>query len=146
MVQGLPIIKPPYGRITAFDMHSGDLVWQVAHGETPDEIANHPALVGLDIPRTGRPGRGGVLTTSTLLIAGEPGFATTPQGRGAMLRAYDKATGEELGAVYMPAPQTGAPMTYILDGRQYVVVAVSGEGYSGELLAYTLPLEYQEDN
>ncbi len=140
-VQGLPIIKPPYGRITAFDMNTGNIAWQVPHGDTPDEIRNHPLLDGLDIPRTGRPGRGGVLTTSTLLIAGEPGWATTPHGRGAMLRAYDKATGDELGAVYMPAPQTGAPMTYMHDGRQYVVVAVSGQGYSGELLAYALPAD-----
>jgi quinoprotein glucose dehydrogenase len=138
-VEGLPIVKPPYGRITAYDMNTGNIVWQVAHGETPDEIRNHPKLKGLDIPRTGRPGRGGVLATSTLLIAGEPGFATTPFGRGAMLRAYDKATGAERGAVYMPAPQSGAPMTYIADGRQYIVVAVSGEGYGGELLAFALP-------
>jgi quinoprotein glucose dehydrogenase len=140
-VQGLPIIKPPYGRITAFDMNTGNIAWQVPHGDTPDEIRDHPLLDGLDIPRTGRPGRGGVLTTSTLLIAGESGWATTPHGRGAMLRAYDKATGDELGAVYMPAPQTGAPMTYMHDGRQYVVVAVSGQGYSGELLAYALPAD-----
>jgi quinoprotein glucose dehydrogenase len=138
-VEGPPIVKPPYGRITAYDMNTGNIVWQVAHGETPDEIRNHPKLKGLDIPRTGRPGRGGVLATSTLLIAGEPGFATTPFGRGAMLRAYDKATGAERGAVYMPAPQSGAPMTYIADGRQYIVVAVSGEGYGGELLAFALP-------
>ncbi len=140
-VQGLPIIKPPYGRITAFHMDTGTIAWQVPHGDTPDEIRNHPLLEGLDIPRTGRAGRGGVLTTSTLLIAGEPGWATTPYGRGSMLRAYDKATGDELGAVYMPAPQTGAPMTYMHEGRQYVVVAVSGEGYSGELLAYALPAD-----
>ena len=140
-VQGLPIIKPPYGRITAFDMNTGELIWQIAHGDTPDEIRNHPLLADLDIPRTGRPGRGGVLATSTMLIAGESGFVTTPDGRGAMLRAYDKATGDELGAVYMPAPQTGAPMTYMLDGKQYIVVAVSGPGYSGELLAYALPVD-----
>ncbi len=140
-VQGLPIIKPPYGRITAFNMDTGNIAWQVPHGDTPDEIRDHPLLEGLDIARTGRPGRGGVLTTSTLLIAGEPGWATTPHGRGSMLRAYDKATGDELGGVYMPAPQTGAPMTYMHDGRQYVVVAVSGEDYSGELLAYALPAD-----
>jgi quinoprotein glucose dehydrogenase len=122
-------------------MNTGELVWQIAHGDTPDEIRNHPLLADLDIPRTGRPGRGGVLATSTLLIAGESGFVTTPDGRGAMLRAYDKATGDELGAVYMPAPQTGAPMTYMLDGRQYIVVAVSGADYSGELLAYALPVD-----
>ena len=80
------------------------------------------------------------LVTKTLVIAGEPGFFTTPSGqRGAMLRAYDKATGQEVGAVSMPAPQTGSPMTYLLNGKQYLVVAISGPGYSGELVAYRLP-------
>ncbi|OFW40608.1 MAG: quinoprotein glucose dehydrogenase [Acidobacteria bacterium RIFCSPLOWO2_12_FULL_67_14] len=141
-VQGLPIVKPPYGRITALDLNKGDLVWQIAHGETPDNIRNHPALKGLTIPRTGRIGRIGPLVTKTLVIAGEAGFFTTPGGqRGAMLRAYDKATGAEVGAVYMPAPQTGSPMTYQLNGRQYLVVAISGGNYSGELLAFRLPQE-----
>src|SRR5437879_6546669 len=118
-VQGLPIIKPPYGRITALDMNKGTLVWQIAHGETPDNIKNHPALKGLTIPRTGRQGRIGVLVTKNLVIAGEGGFFTAPNGqRGAMLRAYDKASGQELGAVYMPAPQTGSPMTYIFNRKQ----------------------------
>ena len=139
-VQGLPLIKPPYGRITAIDLNRGEIAWQVAHGETPDNIRNHPALQGLDIPRTGRQGRIGTLVTETLVVAGEGGFFTTPSGeRGAMLRAYDKATGEELGEVYMRAPQTGSPMTYMLEGRQYIVVAISGGGYSGELVAFRLP-------
>ncbi len=139
-VEGLPLVKPPYGRITAIDLNKGEILWQIAHGETPDNIRNHPALQGLTIPRTGRIGRIGTLVTKTLLIAGEGGFFTTPDGRkGAMLRAYDKATGREVGAVYMPAPQTGSPMTYMLDGRQYIVVAVSGPGYSGELIAFRLP-------
>jgi len=139
-VQGLPIIKPPYGRITALDMNKGTLVWQIAHGETPDNIRNHPALKGLTIPRTGRQGRIGVLVTKNLLIAGEGGFFTAPNGQlGAMLRAYDKGTGKELGAVYMPAPQTGSPMTYFHNGKQYIVVAISGASYSGELLAFKLP-------
>ena len=139
-VQGLPLVKPPYGRITAIDLNKGDLVWQVAHGETPDNIRNHPALKGLTIPRTGRVGNIGVLVTKTLVIAGEAGFATTPNGqRGAMLRAYDKATGQELGAVYMPAPQTGSPMSYMLNGTQYLVVAIGGAGYGGELVAFRLP-------
>jgi quinoprotein glucose dehydrogenase len=78
--------------------------------------------------------------TKTLLISGEAGFGPTPSGaRGAMLRAYDKASGKEVGAVYMPAPQSGSPMTYVLNGRQYIVVAVSGAGYSGELIAFRLP-------
>jgi len=140
-VQGLPLIKPPWGRITAIDLGKGEIVWQVAHGETPDAVRNHPALKGLTIPRTGRPGgRIGTLVTKTLVIAGEPGFLTTPTGvRGAMLRAYDKATGAEVGAVYMPAPQTGSPMTYMLNGQQYLVVATSGAATSGELLAFKLP-------
>jgi quinoprotein glucose dehydrogenase len=141
-VQGLPLIKPPYGRITAFDMNKGELVWQIAHGETPDNIRNHPALKGLNIPRTGRQGRIGTLVTKSLLIAGEGGFFTMPNGqRGAMLRAYDKATGAELGALPMPAPQSGSPMTYMLKGRQYILVPVSGANYSGEFLAFRLPNE-----
>ncbi|MGH9142843.1 MAG: pyrroloquinoline quinone-dependent dehydrogenase, partial [Vicinamibacterales bacterium] len=139
-VEGLPLIKPPYGRITAIDLNKGDISWQIAHGDTPDNIKNHPALKGMDIPRTGRPGRIGVLVTKNLVIAGEGGFATTPNGqRGAMLRAYDKATGADVGAVYMPAPQTGSPMTYFYNGKQYIVVAISGASYSGELLAFKLP-------
>ncbi|MDP1572219.1 MAG: PQQ-binding-like beta-propeller repeat protein [Vicinamibacterales bacterium] len=137
-VQGLPLVKPPYGRITALDLNAGTLAWQIAHGETPDAVRNHPALKGLTIPRTGRQGRIGVLTTKTLVIAGEGGMNETPQGRGAMLRAYEKATGVEVGAVYMPAPQTGSPMTYALDGRQYITVSVSGPGVPGELIAYRL--------
>jgi quinoprotein glucose dehydrogenase len=139
-VQGLPLVKPPYARITAYDMNEGDIVWQIAHGETPDNIKNHPALQGLNIPRTGRVGRIGILVTKTLAIAGEGGFFTDSNGvRGARLRAYDKATGQELGAVFMPAGQTGTPMTYMHNGRQYILVAVSGGTYSGELLAFALP-------
>ena len=139
-VQGLPLLKPPYGRITAIDLNKGDLVWQIAHGETPDYIRNHAALKGLTIPRTGRAGRIGTLVTKTLLIAGEGGFFTTPSGqRGAMLRAYEKATGKEVGEVFMPAPQTGSLMTYSLNGRQYIVVPISGGTYSGEFVAYRLP-------
>jgi quinoprotein glucose dehydrogenase len=139
-VQGLPLVKPPYGRISAIDLNRGEILWQIAHGETPDNIRNNPALKGLDIPRTGRPGIIGTLVTKSLLVAGEAGFFTTPNGqRGAMLRAYDKATGKEVGAVYMPAPQSGSPMTYMVNGRQYLVVAISGGTYSGELLAFRLP-------
>ena len=139
-VRGLPLMKPPYGRITAINLDKADIQWTIAHGETPDIIRNNPALKGLTIPRTGRPGILGVLTTKSLVIAGEAGFFTTPSGvRGAMLRAYDKGTGKEVGAVYMPAPQSGSPMTYMLNGQQYLVVAISGAGYSGELVAFKLP-------
>src|SRR5690606_26977235 len=103
---------------------------------------NHPALKGLDIPRTGRPGFIGTLTTGSLVIAGEPGLFTTPNGqRGAMLRAYDKATGTEVGSLYMPAPQTGSPMTYRLDGRQYLVVPIGSAQHGAEFVAYRLPAE-----
>ncbi|MCY3845658.1 MAG: PQQ-binding-like beta-propeller repeat protein [Acidobacteria bacterium] len=146
-VQGLPLMKPPWGRITAIDLNTGTIVWQVPHGETPDSVRRHPALRGVDIPRTGRKGPVGTLTTKTLVISGEGGrnaidrgFFTTPDGRrGAMLRAYDKATGDNVGEVYMPAPQTGTPMTYLHDGRQFVVVAVGGVSVPARLLAYTLP-------
>jgi quinoprotein glucose dehydrogenase len=139
-VQGLPLVKPPYGRITALDMNKGTLAWQIAHGDTPDNIRHHPSLKGVSIPRTGRQGRIGVLVTKTLLIAGEGGFATQSNGqRGALLRAYDKATGADAGAVYMPAPQTGSPMSYLWNGKQYLVVAISGGSYPGELLAFRLP-------
>ncbi|HLJ22977.1 MAG TPA: pyrroloquinoline quinone-dependent dehydrogenase [Candidatus Acidoferrales bacterium] len=140
LVRGLPLLKPPYGRITAINLDKGEIVWQVAHGQTPDNVRNSPALAGLNIPRTGSTGLIGVLTTKSLVIAGEAINVTLPSGtRGAMLRAYDKATGKDAGAVYMPAPQSGSPMTYMLNGQQYVVVAVSGPGYPGELIAYRLP-------
>ena len=138
-VSGLPLVKPPYGRISAIDMNKGEILWQVAHGDTPDNVRNHPALKGLNIPRTGRTGSVGTLVTKTLVIAGESGVSTASGVRGAMLRAYDKATGKDAGTVFMPAPQSGSPMTYMLNGRQYIVVAISGGNYSGEFLAFRLP-------
>jgi quinoprotein glucose dehydrogenase len=138
--QGLPLLKPPYGRITAINLDRGEIVWQVAHGDTPDSVRNHPALKGLTIPRTGQSGAVGALVTKTLVIAGDP-LATTAANRprGAMLRAYDKATGREVGAIYMPAQQSGTLMTYALNGRQFIVVPVSGGVYSGEYVAFALP-------
>jgi quinoprotein glucose dehydrogenase len=140
-VDDLPLIKPPYGTITAISLDEGKIVWQIAHGETPDVVRNYPALKGLSIPRTGQQTYNiGTLITKTLVIAGEGQVTTTADHpRGAMLRAYDKASGKEVGAVYMPAPQSGTPMTYMVNGKQYIVVAVSGGPYSGEYIAYTLP-------
>jgi quinoprotein glucose dehydrogenase len=140
-VQNLPLYKPPYGSITAVAVGEGKNLWQIAHGETPDVVRNHPALKGLSIPRTGRAGIGiGMLVTKSLLIAGEAGTITMPDGKpGAYLRAYDKATGQDAGMVPMPAGETGAPMTYMLNGKQYIVVPVSGPGFPGEYLAYKLP-------
>ena len=139
-VQGLPLFKPPYGQISAISLDKGEIVWQVPHGETPDNIRNNPALKGVNIPRTGRAGNIGIVTTSTLVISGEPGFITNEKGqRGAYLRAYDKATGKDAGAVFMPAGETGSPMTYMWNGKQYIVIAVGGPGFPAELLAYRLP-------
>jgi quinoprotein glucose dehydrogenase len=130
-------MKPPYGQISAIDLNKGEIIWQIAHGETPENITNNPALKGVSIPRTGRPGTVGTLVTKTLVIAGESSFGPTPSGqRGAMLRAYDKMTGKELGAVFMPAPQTGGPMSYMLDGKQYIVVSIGGTGFPAELIAF----------
>jgi quinoprotein glucose dehydrogenase len=141
-VQGLSIVKPPYGVISAIDLDRGDLKWQVPYGETPDAVRNNPALKGMNIPNTGQPGSVGLVVTKTLVILGDSQVTTTPaHPRGAMLRAYDKATGAQVGAVYMPAPQSGSPMTYMADGKQYIVVAVSGGAYSGEYIAYSLPSE-----
>ncbi len=140
-VQGLPLLKPPYDRITAYNMNTGDIVWQKTHSSTPDNIRNHPALKGLDLPRTGVPGRTfiGVLTTKTLVIAGDGGVHTNAAGRRvALLRAYDKLTGADVGAVEMPNRQTGSPMSYQIDGKQFIVLAVSGND-GAEILAYALP-------
>jgi quinoprotein glucose dehydrogenase len=140
-VQGLPIVKPPYGILSAISLDKGELLWQAPHGDTPDNIRNHPALRGLTIPKTGQAGTSGVglLVTKTLVIMGDPQITTPPgRPRGAMLRAYNKGTGEEVGAVWMPAQQSGSPMTYMLGGKQYIVVAVSGGNYSGEYIAFAL--------
>jgi quinoprotein glucose dehydrogenase len=140
-IDGLPLLKPPYSTITAINLDRGEIVWQIPHGETPDIVRNNPALKGLDIPRTGQTGYSiGTLVTKSLVIAGDPMVTTTAaHPRGAMLRAYDKTNGKEVGAVWMPAPQSGTPMTYSVGGRQYLVVAVSGGAYSGEYIAYSLP-------
>lgn len=139
-VENLPIIRPPWGQISAIDLNKGEILWQTVHGETDDAVKNHPALKGVTIPRTGRPGRVGVLTTKTLVMAGDGGMATHPNGqRSGMFRAYDKLTGKEIGAVPIPGPQTGSPMTYMHEGKQYIVVAVSGQGSAAELIGLTLP-------
>ncbi|HEY7171810.1 MAG TPA: PQQ-binding-like beta-propeller repeat protein [Vicinamibacterales bacterium] len=138
--QGLPLVKPPYGVVVAIDLNNGNTIWRVPHGDTPDNVRNHPALQGMTIPKTGQSGSVGLMVTKTLVVAGDP-QVTAPPGRprGAMLRAYDKKSGQEVGAVLMPAPQSGSPMTYSVDGRQYMVVAVSGGNFSGEYIAFALP-------
>lgn len=135
-VQGLDIVKPPYGRITAIDMNSGDHVWMMANADTPERVANHPALEGVDIPRTGVPTRAGLVLTSTLLFAGEGGGG---QGASPIFRAYDKQTGEIVAEIDLPNVQTGQPMTYEHDGVQYIAMFVSGSGGATELVALALP-------
>jgi quinoprotein glucose dehydrogenase len=140
-VQGLPLLKPPYGRITAIDLNKGEILWQVPHGETPDEVRSNPALAGMTIARTGSQGKVGTLITKTLVIAGDGTATTGPDGKtGAWLRAYDKMTGRELGSVRMPTRVTGSPMTYALDGQQYIAVPLSGPGVAAQLAVYRLPV------
>jgi quinoprotein glucose dehydrogenase len=141
-IDGISILKPPYGLISAINLDRGEIVWQAVHGDTPDNIRNHPALRGMNIPKTGQAGTSGIglLVTKTLVIMGDPALTTTPEHpRGAMFRAYDKSNGKEVGAVFMAAPQSGSPMTYMADGKQYIVNAISGGSYSGEYIAFTLP-------
>jgi quinoprotein glucose dehydrogenase len=139
-VEGLSVMKPPYGVLAAIHLDRGELLWQVPHGDTPDNVRNHPKLKGLTIPKTGQTGSVGLMITKTLVILGDPQVTTTPEHpRGAMLRGYDKKTGKEVGAVYMPAQQSGSPMTYLANGKQYIVVAVSGGNYSGEYIAFKAP-------
>ena len=140
-LSGLSIVKPPYGVVAAIDVNKGSLLWQVPDGDTPDSIRQTLQNLGVNYPgKTGQGGSRGILVTKTLVIVGDGQVTTTPEHpRGAMLRAYDKQTGKEVGAVLMPAPQSGSPMTYSVDGKQYIIVAVSGGNYTGEYLAFALP-------
>ncbi len=139
-VDGIPMLKPPYGVLSAIGLDKGELLWKTPHGDTPDAIRNSPALKGVNIPKTGQSGNVGPLVTKTLVIMGDPQVTTTPDHpRGAMLRAYDKLTGKQVGAVYLPAQQSGNPVTYSVDGKQYIIVAVGGGDYTGEYIAFSLP-------
>jgi quinoprotein glucose dehydrogenase len=138
-IDGLPINKPPYGVISAINLDRGELAWSVPHGDTPDFIRNHPALRGMNIPRTGQQTSVGTIVTKTLVVAGEPSITTAGHPRGALLRAYDKATGKDAGSVLMDAPQTGSLMTYMYRGRQYIVVPISGAGVPGQYVAFAIP-------
>jgi quinoprotein glucose dehydrogenase len=133
-VDGLPIVKPPYGRITAINLNTGDTSWQVANGDTPPAIRDHPLLKGITVPRTGSRSRAGLLATRTLLFAGE-GWGGQP-----FFRALDKSTGVTLWETRLPATQTGPPMTYLHQGRQYVVFTVGDQerGIAARLMAFAL--------
>ena len=136
---GLPLVKPPYGRITAIDLNTGEHKWMVANADTPQWIKDLPALKGVRIPRTGLPDRVGMLVTKTLLFAGEgSGLYGTDGAGGNKFRSYDKATGEIISTLELPANQCGLPMTYSVNGKQYIVVAVGAADHPGELVALSL--------
>ena len=149
---GLPITKPPYGRITALDLNRGELAWMAANGDGP---RNHPLLRDLDLPPLGIPNRPAPLVTKTLLFLGEGSDAIigTLRGEGSpsdpeqdqswrwgtQFRAYDKATGDVIWETDLPAGTTGGPMTYMHEGRQYLVVAVGTRDEIPEWVALALP-------
>jgi len=137
--EGLPLVKPPWGRITAIDLNTGKHRWMVPNADTPEWARNNPALAGLNIPRTGSFDQVGLLVTKTLLFSGEGSGLWRAGGGGNKLRAHDKATGEVLHEFVLPANQSGVPMTYAVGGRQYIVVAIGAKGQPGELVALTLP-------
>jgi hypothetical protein len=138
--QGLPLVKPPYGRITAYNMNSGDIVWQVANGDTYDWIKNHPALKGVTIPKTGRADEGGIVVTKTLVFAGQGcGLFRSGSGGSEMFYAYDKATGAVVHEMALPGGTCGNPMTYAINGKQYIAVSVGSRTTTAEIVALALP-------
>ncbi len=136
--RGLPLVKPPWGRITAIDLNSGEHVWMVPNGDGPRD---HEALQGLDLPKLGVPGRPAPLLTKTLLFIGEGSKSMLAMPRfagGKMFRAYDKDTGAVLWEMELPAGTAGAPMTYMADGKQYVVVSVGDVDHPAEFIALSI--------
>ena len=140
--RGLPLVKPPYKRVTAIDLNSGDHVWMSPHGDGP---RNHPALRHLNLPalggHVGMHG-GGPLVTQTLLLVNSGGrYAADPAEGARTITAYHKDNGEYLGSVELPAVPYGNPVSYLHEGRQYIVVAVGGGGRAAppELIALALP-------
>jgi len=136
----LPLVKPPYGRITAYNMNAGDIAWHVANGDTYDWIKNHPALKGVTIPKTGRADEGGIVVTKTLLFAGQGcGLFRAGSGGSEMFYAYDKATGAVVHEMTLPGGTCGNPMTYAINGKQYIAVSVGSRTTSAEIVALALP-------
>ena len=140
-VQGLPIVKPPYGRITAYNLRNGDIAWMAANGDGP---RNHPLLKDLNLPPLGVPNRPAPLLTKTLLFLGEGSNSVigTPQvdwAWGRKFRAYDKATGSVIWETDLPSGTTAGPMTYLLKGKQYIVVSIGSKNDPAEYVALALP-------
>ncbi len=137
--RGLPLMKPPYGRITAYDLNEGSQVWMVPNADGP---RNHPALAGLNLPPLGDPTPSAVIATKTLLFVTQADKSTPRSPAnvgGTKFMALDKATGETLWSIDLGVGQNGTPMTYLHDGKQYVVVAVGSTDYPAELVALALP-------
>jgi quinoprotein glucose dehydrogenase len=139
--EGLPLVKPPYGTVVAIDLNKGDLAWTIPNGSTPDYIKNHPLLKGVNIPDTGKPSRAPIIVTKTLLFTSDGSnlFNGVAGGGGTGFRAVDKATGKVIHELQLPSMATGIPMTYMVDGRQFIVVAVGAAGVPAELVALALP-------
>lgn len=141
--QGLPLIKPPWGRITAIDLNTGDHVWVTANGAAPDAVKNHPAIkpLNLDLSKAGKPERSPLMVTKTLLFGADGSglFNAGPGGGGKLFRVFNKKTGEILHEMELPASTTGVPMTYMVNDKQYIVVAVGARGYPAELIALAVP-------
>jgi quinoprotein glucose dehydrogenase len=136
----VPIVKPPYGRITAYDLNSGDKLWMIPNGQPPDSIKNNPALKGVDTSKFGNPERALLLVTKTLLFSADATGLTPVNGSYAStFRALDKKTGDAIFEFKLPTHATGVPMTYQSKGKQYVVVAVGGRGEPAELVALSEP-------
>jgi len=138
--QGLPLVNPPWGRITAINMNTGDHVWMRANGAAPAYIRNHPALKGVDLSNAGHPERALLLVTKTLLIGGEGSglFSSAPGAGGNKFRAYDKKTGAVIHERELPANMSGVPMTYLADGTQFIVFPVGAPGHPAELIAMSV--------
>ncbi|MBQ13843.1 MAG: pyrroloquinoline quinone-dependent dehydrogenase [Gammaproteobacteria bacterium] len=130
--EGLPILKPPYASITAFNMNTGEIAWRVPNGDGAERIENHPALAGVDLPPLGGGGRNPILATPSMLVHAQNNGSQTK------LIARDKATGTELATITTPARSIAAPMTYELDGKQYIVISVLTVP-APQLIAYVLP-------
>jgi quinoprotein glucose dehydrogenase len=138
--QGLPDpFKPPYAKLTAIDLNKGEILWAVANG---DGLRNHPAFKGLNLPAIGTPGRNSAIVTKSLVFMGQGSDSGigVPEGFGGkMFHAFDKKTGKIVWQMELPAGVSNSPMTYMVNGKQYILVAVSGRQFPGELVALALP-------
>lgn len=143
-VMGLPLVKPPWGRITAIDLHTGEHVWMRPNGRPLPQHVTIAERLGIELGETGKPLRAGLLATATLLFAGE-GWGVVGGAGAPLLRALDKRTGETIAEIALPGTQTGLPMTYLHQGRQYVTLAVSSAGDAARIVALALPAESQGD-